>query len=129
EVLPGKDRLVLQAPVASEGGKPIRGLVRYEMVADALVESLPLSRREGLGSYPPAPRGEAEGTLTWRMREGDERVPIPRGQWSLERHQPPQKPGVPGSLGQVRLRLSGGFRPGYIYELIAEAKGPLVQGL
>src|SRR5207245_4119265 len=97
--------------------------------ADEPAESLPLSRRDNLGSYAPTIRGEAEGTLTWRMREGDERVPIPRGPWSLERHKPPQKPGVPGSLGQVRLRLSGGFRPGYLYELICEAEGPIVQGL
>src|SRR5262249_53689174 len=62
--------------------------------------------------------------------ETDERVPIPRGQWSLERLPiPPVKQGVSGTLGQVRLRLAGGFRPGYIYELICEAEGPIVQGL
>ena len=67
-------------------GKPIRGVVRYEMVTDTPAETLPLSRREGHGSYPPTEQGEAEGVLTWRMRETDARVPIPRGQWSLERH-------------------------------------------
>src|SRR5262249_384059 len=66
-------------------GQPIRGLVRYETVTDAPAESLPLSRREGHGSYAPTERGEKEGVLTWRMRETDERVPLPRGQWSLER--------------------------------------------
>ncbi len=29
----------------------------------------------------------------------------------------------------VELALSGGFQPGYIYELIYETEGPLVQGL
>jgi hypothetical protein len=130
ELLPGNDRLLLRAPVATEGGKPIRGVVRYEMSTNARAESLPLARREGHGSYPPTERGEADAVLTWRMREGDRRVPIPRGQWSLERVPvPPVNEGVPGTLGQVRLKLAGGFRPGYLYELVCEAEGPIVQGV
>jgi hypothetical protein len=130
EVLPGNNRLLLRTPVATDKGQPICGVVRYESVADAPVATVPLSRREGMGSYPPTERGEKEGTLTWRMRETDERVPIPRRQWSLERQPMPKfERGVPGTLGQVRLRVAGGIRPGYIYELICEAEGPIVQGL
>ena len=130
ELLSGDHRLLLRAPVATEDGKPIRGVVRYEMVTDRPAEALPLSRREGHGSYSPSERGEKEGVLTWRMRETDERVPIPRGQWSLERLPVAKvEHGVQGTLPQIRLRLSGGFRPGYIYELICEAEGPIVQGL
>ncbi len=130
ELLPGDDRLLLRAPVASHDSKPITGLVRYEMVTDRPADSLPLSRREGHGSYSPTRKGEAEGTLTWRLRETDRRIVIPRGQWSLQRQPIPAiKKGVPGTLGQVRLKLAGGFRPGYIYELICEASGPIVQGL
>src|SRR5262249_40667150 len=73
---------------------------------------------------------EKEGVLTWRMRETDERVPIPRGQWSLERVAVPKvERGVAGTLGQVRLRLAGGVRPGYLYEVGCGAEGPIVQGL
>jgi hypothetical protein len=130
EILPGNNRLLLRPPIATDKGKPIRGVVRYEMVTDTPAETLPLSRREGHGSYPPTAKGEAEGTLTWRLRETDERVPIPRGQWSLERLPIPKvERGVRGTLGQIRMRLAGGFRPGYIYELICEAEGPIVQGL
>jgi hypothetical protein len=130
ELLPGNHRMLLRAPIATDEGKPIRGLVRYEMVADQPTETMPLSRREGHGSYPPTARGEREGVLTWRMRETDERVPIRHGQWSLERMPIPKvESGVKGTLGQVRLRLKGGFRPGYIYELICEAEGPIVQGV
>src|SRR5262249_52875564 len=130
ELLPGEHRLLLRVPVAGEDGKPIRGVVRYETVADKPAETRPLARREGHGNYSPTERGEKEGVLTWRMRETDERVPIPRGQWSLER-MPIAKveQGVQGTLGQIRMRLSGGFRPGYIYELVCEAEGPIVQGL
>jgi hypothetical protein len=130
EMLPGDGRLLLRAPVATDKGKAIRGLVRYEMSTDKPADSLPLSRREGHGSYAPTAEGEAKGALTWRQRETDPRVPIPRVQWSLERRPvPAAQGGVAGTLGQVRLRLTGGFRPGYLYELVCEAEGPIVQGL
>jgi hypothetical protein len=130
ELLPGNNRLLLRAPVAMKDGQPIRGLVRYEMTTDAPAETLPLSRREGHGSYPPSAKGEADGVLTWRLRETDERVVIPRSQWSLERQPIPKvEKGVPGTLQQIRCRVAGGFRPGYLYELICEAEGPIIQGL
>jgi hypothetical protein len=130
ELLPGGGRLLLRAPVASDRGKPIRGVVRYETSTDRPAETLPLSRREGHGSYAPTQRGEARGVLTWRMRETDPRVIIPRGQWALERRPLPKiRHGVAGTLGQIRLRVAGGFRPGYLYELVCEAEGPVVQGL
>src|SRR6516225_9607727 len=107
----------------SRDGKQITALVRYEMVTDRPADSLPLSRREGHGSYPPTVKGEREGVLTWRMRETDRRVVIPREQWSLERKPVEKvKKGVSGTLGQVRMKLAGGFRPGYIYELICECE-------
>jgi hypothetical protein len=42
---------------------------------------------------------------------------------------PAVKRGVPGTLPYQRLRLAAGFRPGYLYELIYEGEGPIVQGL
>jgi hypothetical protein len=130
ELLPGDQRLLLRAPLAQEHGRPIRGRVRCEMSTDRPATVLPLANREGHGSYPPSSEGEKQATLTWRMREGDERVPIPRAQWRLERLPlPPAPQGVPGTLPPLRLHLAGGFRPGYLYELIYEAEGPLVQGL
>ncbi len=130
ELLPGNNRLLLAPPVATEGGKSIKGLVRFETTSDRPADSLPLSRREGHGSYSPTRKGEAEGVLTWRMRETDARVVIPRGQWSLERKAiPGVEKSVAGTLGQVRLKVAGGFRPGYLYELVCECEGPIVQGL
>jgi hypothetical protein len=131
ELLYGNDRLLLRAPVATHKGKPIRGVVRYETSTDKAGEkALPLSRRTGHGSYAPTKEGEAKGVLTWRMRETDPRVVIPREQWSLE-HLPVPKAehGVAGTLAPIHLRVQGGFRPGYLYELICEAEGPIVQGV
>lgn len=130
ELLPGAGRMLLRVPVALEDGKPVRGVVRYEMATNAPADVLPLARRGGHGTYPPTARGEAEGVLTWRMRETDPRVAIPRGQWSLERSPPPSvERGAATNLGAIRMRLAGGFRPGYLYELVCEAEGPIVQGL
>ncbi len=129
ELLPGNNRLLLRAPVARDQGKAIKGVVRFEMVADAPMDSMPLSRREGHGSYAPTADGAAKATLTWRMRPTDERVPIPRAQWSLQRLPIPKSTAVPGTLGQVRLKVAGGLRPGYIYELLCECEGPIVQGV
>jgi hypothetical protein len=130
EVLPGNQRMLLKPPVATDNGKPIKGIVRFEMVTDTAAEAQPLSRREGHGSYSPTKEGEAKGIFTWRMRETDERVPIPRDQWKLERIPlPTVEHGVPGTLQQIRCRFAGGFRPGYIYELVCECENPIVQGL
>jgi hypothetical protein len=129
EMLPGDKRLLMRAPTATDNGKPIRGIVRFEMSADKRADALPLSRREGHGSYAPTKAGEANGVLTWRMRASDPRVVIPRGQWSLDRKPPVPADGVTPALAQVRLKLAGGFRPGYLYELVCECEGPIVQGV
>src|SRR5262249_50871580 len=110
ELLPGTHRLLLRAPVATDNGKPIRGPVRYEMVTDKRVDTLPLSKRDGHGSYPPTAAGEAKGVLTKRLRPDAKREGVPRAHWSLERLPVPAvKEGAKGTLGQVRLRLEGGF--------------------
>ncbi len=130
ELLPGDHRLLLRAPVATDGGEAIRGRVRQEIVADGPADSMPLSRRSNHGSYRPAPGWERTATLTWRMRETDRRVEIPHGQWRLEiGDTPTASEGVGGTLPEIRLHVAGGYRPGYIYELIYEAEGPIVQGL
>ncbi len=130
ELLPGNGRLLLQAPQAREGGKLVRGRVRYETGTDVPAKSLALSRREGHGSYPPTAEGESKGVLTKRLRETDPREPIARDRWKLVRMPPGSaKGGVPGTLTQIRLELEGGFEPGYLYELICEADGSIVQGV
>jgi hypothetical protein len=131
ELLPEEHRLLLRAPIATNKGVPIHGIVRFETFTDKAAEELPLSaNRGGHGCYPLTETGEKEATLTWRMRETDERIPIPRGQWSLVRKEMMKvEKGVGATLPEIWLRLAGGFRPGYLYELIGEAEGPIVQGL
>src|SRR5205814_1811464 len=119
ELLPGDHRLLLQAPQARDGkGNLLGGVVRYEMSTDKPVKSLPLSRRDGHGSYPPTQRGEDCGTLTKRLHEADEREVILQSKWKLDRKlvRDGENGGVPGTLPEVRLVLEGGFEPGYLYE-------------
>lgn len=130
ELLTGGGRLLLKAPIAVEGDKPIRGVVRYEMMADAKAESQPLSRRENHGSYPPTAEGEKNGVLTWRLTANGERTVVPRSEWELLRlGVPGSEQGVRGTLPHHRIKLAGGFKVGVLYELICEAEGPIVQGL
>src|SRR5260370_42284189 len=77
ELLPGNGRLLLQAPQAREDGKLIKGIVRYETSTDTPAKSLPLSRRDGHGCYPPTKKGEEKGVLTKRWHERDKQVVIP----------------------------------------------------
>lgn len=127
EVLPGGERLRLEAPLAYENGKPLRGLVRAEMAPDAPAERLSIAHWPHQGSYPPVQDALHKAVLTWRLREADPRVLIPRAQWRLEQ-QYIEADGQRGQLPLIELVLAGGFQPGCLYELIYEAEGSLVQG-
>lgn len=128
ELLPGGQRLRLFAPVATRDGQTIKGLVRAEMAPDKPAQRLPIAHWTNHGSYPPTEKGRREATLTWRLNERDPRVPIPRAQWRLEETWV-EADGERAALPKIELILSGGFRPGYLYELIYEAQGPIVQGV
>lgn len=127
ETAPGAGRLRLNAPVALEDGRPLTGLVRSEVVVDAAAPSANLGQWANQGSYAPTAKGEANATLTWRLREADPRIAIPRGQWRFETRWP-EADGERGQLPLISLEVAGGLRPGYIYEVIYEAQGSVVQG-
>ncbi len=127
EVLPGGERLILDAPVASEAGKPITGLVRAEFVSNTETARANIAHFGNQGSYPPTKRGLNNATLSRRLQERDPRVPIPRSQWKL--HQKAvQVGGRKSALPLIEIEIANGIQPGWIYELIYEAEGPIVQG-
>lgn len=128
ETLPGNGRLRLTAPVATDEGRPLRGIVRAEMTPEQPAERLSIAQWANQGSYSPSARSLEQATLTWRVREKDPRIPIPRAQWRLVETYI-DADGERGQLPLVEMVLAGGFHPGYIYELIYEAEGPMVQGL
>jgi hypothetical protein len=126
ELMPGNARLRLSAPVARGGEGPVTGRVRFEVVAAREAKRLPING-ENHGAYRPTPEGLKNATLTWRLRPGDPRVPIPREQFAI--HVSEVESDLPNQLPNVELEIRAGFRPGYLYELIYEARDPLVHGV
>ncbi|MEX0717546.1 MAG: alpha/beta hydrolase domain-containing protein [Planctomycetaceae bacterium] len=128
EVVPGNDRLILDAPVATQDGRPITGPIRAEFVSDSDVPRKTIAHFDNQGSYPPTERGLKEATLTRRLRERDPREPIPRDEWRLHQRYI-EEDGRRSALPIIEAEIAGGIRAGYIYELIYEGHGPIVQGL
>jgi hypothetical protein len=112
----GDNRLVLQAPPATDNGEPIIGKVAYELIVNQPRDT---ARFTGmLATAFPLAHGDApDAALTWRERPEAERQPIVRAAWSFVRPQG----GAP-----VQIRLDGGFQPGRIYELTYLARDPVV---
>ncbi len=127
ELLPDSTKLRLYAPVAGNSEYPITGLVRAEMVTSKPADRLNINGG-GHGAYEPAARGISGATLTVRPTEKAPRTPVSRDDYIIETSWN-NYTGVPDGLPHVEVVLKSGFRPGYIYELVYEAKHPVVQGL
>jgi len=111
--------LVLEAPVLhGPGGETLTGLARSDWVVDSPVDRLALGHR-GHRPYPPVPASERH-RLTRRAGRLAAREPIPRPRWRF----------VQGEEGEglAAIALEGGFEPGFIYELVYEARDPVLAG-
>lgn len=107
--------LRLNAPVATDGGRPIEGLVRSDWTVDERVTTLPLGHR-GHRPYPVADMEHSDNVLTERDGRLAVRRVVPREQWRfVDQH--------------TRITRSGGFEPGKIYELVYRARDPVVVGI
>jgi hypothetical protein len=120
--------LRLDAPIATDRGQPITGPIRLEMISEVPTDRINVTTRDQLGSYTPTEAGLKTATLTRRTREADERMPIGRDAWSLE-VTPTNAAGNKYCPAKVELIMPAGIEPGVIYELVLEAKDPVVQGL
>lgn len=102
--------LKLYAPVATENGKTITGLVRSEFVPDSRTTVMSLADR-GHTPYPVVEIKE----LTVRDNATGPRTQVAKGDWNLR------------AGGQIYMER--GFTPGKFYELVYVAKDPVVVGL
>ena len=123
------ENLKLYAPVAHDpGGKELRGLVRSDFTPAHKVEDMPLGHSllgpTGGKSYPVDDPASAKNVLTVRDTPEGSRQVIPRSQWSFAHT-------VDGKLAADThfIHLDSGFQAGKIYELVYEAKDPVVAGL
>ncbi|MBI4540840.1 MAG: hypothetical protein HY704_15160 [Gemmatimonadetes bacterium] len=134
---PESGRLLMKVPIATNSGQPLTGRVRVNYTAEGpFVYTLQLG--DGPHSYLSHDGYEAVSTdnrgavLTVRERYWDERVAIPNSDWMFA-YCPfgtkwgPSKPTVVPS--PMHLCVPAGLKPGWVYELIYEAKNPRVMGL
>jgi hypothetical protein len=114
DVPPSPKLLHLYAPVATNNGQPIVGLVRAEWEGDKLVDTIPLGDRVQLG-YPVADPNGSENRIFVRDKIKGERQLIARDKWKF--------------ADPTHVTLDGGFQPGRIYEVVYKAKDPVLVGL
>lgn len=114
----------LYAPVATEGGNTITGLVRSEYITDAKTYQFSLGDRNTHLPYAVADPDDPANQLTVRDRCDSERRPIPRSAWKFGRKDGEK---FRGDMGWVYMEA--GFEPGKIYEMVYRAKDPVVVGL
>src|SRR5262249_51666747 len=135
DLLPGNGRQILDVPVASEGGRPITGRVRVEFIADKPhTTTFPLSGRASTRSYRSVSLDTRMATLTRRRYPSARRLGVPPTDWQFARVEAGgglDGEGVERAIvpSDTHIYLPAGFEPGWIYELIYEAKHPLVLGL
>ena len=103
---PGDKLLLLEAPIATDRGKPITGPVAYDLIVNAPAASARFTGISGT-AYPLAASGAPDAALTERDRPEGERRPIARTAWSFVA---PRDGGTPSEI-----TLEGGFKPGRIY--------------
>ncbi len=126
ELLPGGGRLQLRAPVARGSDGPITGPVRCEFETSSNASRLGVSGG-GHGSYWPVEELLSQATLSWRENPREPRQQIARDKWQLHVTHP--EGASESQLPQLEVELDESFLPGRIYELIYQARDPLVHGV
>lgn len=108
------ERLRLYAPVATENGKPITGLVRAEFIFDQPGAIAELADRDHI-AYKVLNPSDRSIQMTVRDRVDAPRKVVPRERW---RFPDPQ-----------HVEMPGGFELGKLYEVVYRAQDPVLVGL
>ena len=121
------NNLVAFVPEARQNSQPLRGKVRQEFIVDRRgVLSMPVSGAANIQCYPVLDRANA--TLTVREKEADPRLLMPGSEWELAKAKDTDGK-VELAPSNTDLYVKGGFKPGWIYELIYDTEGSRVMGL
>lgn len=130
DVLSGNNRVTLKVPVATKKGETIIGTHRAEYQVRKQTATLPLGFGYYNGnshhSYLTASLDNSTAVLTRRVREADEKTEILKSEWAFSDCSKTEFPGTPDA---GKISVIGGFDSKYLYELIYQAKDPLVLGL
>jgi len=103
--------LQTRLPVASKNGQPIVGTAREEWIRDTAAN--PIRKL----SYPAATLDQSKATMTVRVNESDARRAVPTTEWSY----------IDDTT--VQIKEPPGTDAGAIYELVYQAKNPIVTGM
>lgn len=122
ELSSGSGRLRLHAPIVSTEQAPLIGDVRYELSTGRAADSIKIGGGGHL-AYAPTQQGLQTASLTRRLYQADPKTPIERSQFDLSVTEVADSNQV-----DVSLSLAAGFEPGYLYELIYEARDPVLAG-
>jgi hypothetical protein len=106
----GENQVTLDAPVATDHGVTITGLVHASFTPDRPEASVTV---RDLAAYPPVDAAGLDSQLTMRERPEEAGTALPRTEWQLN--------------GNV-VTLTGGFAAGRIYDLTYRAANPRVGG-
>ena len=124
-VRPGGDRLTAQLPVARQAdGSPIRRWITTEFVVAAPAYSLQFEGASQM-PYPAVEDSKPDARLYRRTGAHAPRELIPRDAWSFARCD--ESGPVVASSGDVCFRE--GFSTDYAYDLVYEARDPIVMGI
>ncbi len=124
----GTGALRLYAPVATENGKAIEGLLRGDLMLARAAQEIPLGHlilgNIGGSEYPVSKPDDPRNVLTVRDTRDAKRTVVPRSDWQFAQT-------VNGKLtpSNRSIHLNGGFAPGKIYEYVYVVSDPVVAGL
>ena len=126
--LPKKKNLILlEAPVASQNGKPITGWVTPGpwFIPDKPTNSYNYASGEYFTPiYPPLDLNDPTYRLTERPGLVSAPTLVPRGDWQFGRVENGQLVSDPNWL-----TIKGGFKPGMVYQVTYQSKNPPVAGV
>ncbi|MEZ5489441.1 MAG: alpha/beta hydrolase domain-containing protein [Gammaproteobacteria bacterium] len=122
ELEAGDGRILLNAPLVGSAEQPITGDVRYEVIVGEPDNGVNIAGGGHL-AYEPTEQGLANASLTHRINQLDTPIPIERSQFDLAVSWPDGR-----NQPIVTLNLDGGLQPGHIYELVYEARSPVLAG-
>ena len=117
------DLMRVYAPVATENGRPIQGLVRSDFVVQEQTYDHSLGDR-GHIPYVVVNPGDPRNTLTVRDSPAGDRIFIPREEWQFGRLEDGRM-----VADSTRIYLAGGFEPHRIYEAVFVSQGSPIAGL
>lgn len=113
--------LGLQAPQALDtDGKPLTGRILCQFQVNEPTDTLLLSHQDHLPN-PPADPSDPDAVLIVRDHPNSDGQAIARDRWAFVR--------ANGETEHNYVRLSGGFEPGRIYQLVYTTRGSRIVGL